>query len=356
MEPMTWNALTGEQNAIPQTLPSRLGEEEDIDPIVDAEHEQALEMFFTSEKAKRGVDLNQMIRERLGLVNEMMPDDGSQADQDIAPTERQSNLRPELVAMFTHVGQVMAKWRSGKFPNAFKEIPMLRDWEEALWLTRPENWSAASLRQATRTFAASMSEPMAQRFYNLILLPRVRDDIAFYGKLNYHIYEAIMKAVFKPIAFLRGFLLPLCSMGNCTLKEATILCAIIRDKSIPLQHTSVAMLKIAEMEYNGANSLFLRTMIEKKYALPYRVVDALVGHFYRFKDDSRQLPVLWHQAFLSFVKIYGKDCSEDQKKAMIILTKKQVHREMSPEIRRLILLTCPRDIEVGTGDDMMGVF
>merc|ERR1712036_130025 len=150
-----------------------------------------------------------------------------------------------------------------------------------------------------------------------------------------------MKAVFKPIAFLRGFLLPLCTVGNCTLKEATILCAIIRDKSIPLQHTAVALLKIAEMEYNGSNSLFLRTMIEKKYALPFRVVDALVGHFLRFKDEQRQLPVLWHQAFLSFVKIYGKDCSEEMKRAMIILTRHQKHKEMSPEIRRIILETCP---------------
>jgi hypothetical protein len=30
---------------------------------------------------------------------------------------------------------------------------------------------------------------------------------------------------------------------------------------------AAAMLKIAEMEYNGVNSLFLRTLIEKKYAL-----------------------------------------------------------------------------------------
>ena len=117
----------------------------------------------------------------------------------------------------------MSQYRSGKFPKAFKEIPHLKLWEEALWLTTPNKWSAASLYQATRTFASSMSEQMAQRFYNLVLLPRVRDDIQFYGKLNFHIYEAIMKAVFKPIAFLRGFLLPLCQEGNCSLKEATAL-------------------------------------------------------------------------------------------------------------------------------------
>merc|ERR1711881_305799 len=106
-----------------------------------------------------------------------------------------------------------------------------------------------------------------------------------------------------------------CNEGNCTLKEATIISAIIRDKSIPLQHTAAAMLKIAEMQYNGANSIFLRTMVEKKYNLPYRVLDAMVFHFLRFQQEERKMPVLWHQCMLSFIKLYGKDISNEQKKA-----------------------------------------
>jgi essential nuclear protein 1 len=43
------------------------------------------------------------------------------------------------------------------------------------------------------------------------------------------------------------------------------------------------MLKLAEMEYAGASSVFLRVLLDKKYALPYRVVDALVFHFLRYK-------------------------------------------------------------------------
>ena len=118
------------------------------------------------------------------------------------------------------------------------------------------------------------------------------------------------------------------------------------------------MMKIAEMDYNGANSLFLRTMIEKKYALPFRVIDAMVFHFLRFKQDRREMPVLWHQCWLSFVKIYGKDCSEEQKIAMLKLTFSQKHREIGPAIREVIKASCPRDLEIGTGDDMMtgGVF
>lgn len=62
------------------------------------------------------------------------------------------------------------------------------------------------------------------------------------------------------------------------------------------------MLKIAEMEYSGANSIFLRVFFDKKYALPYRVVDAVVHHFVKFRNDRRELPVLWHQSILTFAQ------------------------------------------------------
>jgi essential nuclear protein 1 len=44
-------------------------------------------------------------------------------------------------------------------------------------------------------------------------------------------------------------------------------------------HSAAALLKIAEMEYSGANSIFIRVLLEKKYALPFRVIDAVVHHF-----------------------------------------------------------------------------
>lgn len=34
---------------------------------------------------------------------------------------------------------------------------------------------------------------------------------------------------------------------------------------------------MAQMEYCGTTSFFIRTLLDKKYALPYRVIDALVG-------------------------------------------------------------------------------
>ena len=67
--------------------------------------------------------------------------------------------------------------------------------------------------------------------------------------------------------------------GNCTLREAVIIASVLVKVSVPMLHSAAAILKVAEMDYNGANSIFLKTLLDKKYALPYRVIDAVVFHF-----------------------------------------------------------------------------
>ena len=64
--------------------------------------------------------------------------------------------------------------------------------------------------------------------------------------------------------------------------------SVLSKSSIPMLHSAAAILKIAEMDYNGANSIFLRTLLDKKYALPFRVVDAVVFHFIRSVQMSKQ--------------------------------------------------------------------
>ena len=69
------------------------------------------------------------------------------------------------------------------------------------------------MRVATRIFASNFNPKLAQRFYAVVLLPAIRDDIAANKKLNYHYYMALKKSVFKPSAFYRGILLPLALCG-----------------------------------------------------------------------------------------------------------------------------------------------
>lgn len=70
--------------------------------------------------------------------------------------------------------------------------------------------------QATRLFASNLNARMAQRFYNLVLLPRLRQDINEHKRLHFALYQALKKAVYKPSAFYKGILLPLCQVNMCS--------------------------------------------------------------------------------------------------------------------------------------------
>ena len=59
-----------------------------------------------------------------------------------------------------------------------------------------------------------------------MLYERVRDDIGENGKLNYHLYAALKKALFKPQPWIKAILLPL-ARDNCTLREAVIIGSVV---------------------------------------------------------------------------------------------------------------------------------
>uniref|UniRef100_A0A023GKF5 Putative cell adhesion complex protein bystin n=2 Tax=Amblyomma triste TaxID=251400 RepID=A0A023GKF5_AMBTT len=307
---------------------------------VDEADEKALQLFMNENtQARRTLAdiIMEKLKEHETEVATLFSDAGS---------VQMADLDPKVIEMYRGVKKVLSRYRSGKLPKAFKIIPALSNWEQVLYLTDPDSWSSAAMYQATRIFASNLKEKMAQRFYNLVLLPRIRDDIAEYKKLNYHLYQALRKALFKPGAFFKGIILPLCESGTCTLREAVIVGSVLSKNSVPMLHACAAMLKIAEMPYTGANSIFLRVLLDKKYTLPYRVIDAIVHHFLRFEREQRELPVLWHQCLLSFCQRYKGDISSEQKEALLALLRAQPHHSITPEIRwELQHATC-RDVEV----------
>lgn len=246
------------------------------------------------------------------------------------------SMNPQVVEVYTSVGKLLSRYRSGKLPKAFKIVPALRDWEEVLQLTDPAHWTPQATRAATRLFASNLNPKAAQRFYADVLLPKVRDDIAEHKTLNYHFYLSLKKAVYKPAAFFKGIVLPLCEGGDCTLREATILGSVMAKVSVPVLHAGAAMYKIAQMrDYSGASSLFLRVLVNKKYSLPYAVVDALCAHFASFAQKRDMvLPVLFHQALLVFAQRYKGVLSKTQKEALKALMRVHSHPSITPEVRR----------------------
>jgi len=244
------------------------------------------------------------------------------------------SLPPKVVQVYTGVGKLLSRYRSGKVPKAFKIIPALTNWEEILWLTRPDEWTPQATYQATRLMASNCDPKCAELFYRDFLLEKVRDDIRENKKLNYHLYASLKKALYKPAAFYKGILLPLALGGDCTLHEATIVGSVLTKVSIPVNHSAVALLKLAEGRYSGASSMFIKLLLNKKYCLPYRVIDALVEHFLAFVNEDRELPVLWHQSLLVFVQRYKYHITKEQKECMKPLVKKHFHHQMTSEIRR----------------------
>jgi essential nuclear protein 1 len=93
----------------------------------------------------------------------------------------------------------------------------------------------------------------------------------------------------------------------------------------------------------GPTSLFMRILLDKKYALPYKVVDAVVFHFLRFKTVPGPLPVLWHQAFLVFCQRYKQDVTPEQKEALLSVLKHHTHHQITSEIRRELIHSTCRD-------------
>ncbi|KAJ3306746.1 snoRNA-binding rRNA-processing protein [Kappamyces sp. JEL0829] len=269
---------------------------------------------------KKRLNLSELIMSKIEAAN-------ANAAKGKAPQQLPPGMNPKVVEVYTKVGMLLSRYKSGPLPKTFKIIPTLRDWEEVLYITNPSGWTPQAMYQATRIFTSNLKAKMAQRFFSLILLERVRQDIDETKKLNYHLYMALKKSLYKPAAFFKGFLLPLCEGGDCTLREAAII---------------------------GPNSLFIRILLDKKYALPYKVIDSLVFHFLAFKQDTRDMPVLWHQSLLVFAQRYKEDMTPDQKDALVDLIKVKQHHVISAEIRReLVNSVCRGDMKVDPELDMM---
>ena len=66
--------------------------------------------------------------------------------------------------------------------------------------------------------------------------------------------------------------------------------------------------------------------------------------------DERTMPVLWHQALLTFSQRYKGDLSSEQKEALLQLLTAHKHPTITAEVRREILHSAPRDEEMTAVD------
>lgn len=142
--------------------------------------------------------------------------------------------------------------------------------------------------------------------------------------------------MYKPAAFFKGIVLAICEedQSTVTLKEATVVASVVAKLSIPVLHSAAALLCLSRLPYSGPRSIFIKTLLDKKYALPLRVVDSMVEYFVAFGGDGERMPVLWHQSLLVFVQRYKKDLSGQHRERLHSLLEQQQHDMITAEVVR----------------------
>ncbi|CCH60180.1 hypothetical protein TBLA_0C03780 [Henningerozyma blattae CBS 6284] len=274
-------------------------------------------------------------------------------------------LPEKVIRAYTAVGSILRTWTHGKLPKLFKVIPTLNNWQDVLYVTDPESWSPHVVYEATKLFVSNMKAKEAQIFINIVLLERFRTNIedSQDHSLNYHIYRAIKKSLYKPSAYFKGFLFPLVETG-CNIREATIAGSVLAKVSVPVLHSSAALSYLLRLPFSPATTVFIRILLDKKYALPYQTIDECVYYFMRFRiledgsngeDATRVLPVVWHKAFLTFAQRYKNDITQDQRDFLLETVRQRGHKAIGPEIRRELLAGSSREFvgEAGEKDDLM---
>ncbi|KAK3390938.1 Bystin-domain-containing protein [Podospora didyma] len=368
------------------------GEEEDVEEVeIDAADLETFNQFITpsmnedpllthgwdgkpdsEEAAAPGPSLADLIMAKIA-EKESGGQVGWQASAD--PIEEDYELPPKVVEVFTKIGIILSRYKSGPLPKPFKILPTIPHWEEILQMTRPESWTPNACYAATRIFVAA--KPMVvQRFMEVVILDRVREDIQETKKLNIHLFNCLKRGLYKPAGFFKGFLFPLAASGTCSLREAQIISACLARVSIPVLHSAAAIKTLCDIaaeqvsnqsESVSATNFLIKVLLEKRYALPWQCVDSLVFHFIRYAASTREvdmtgnksLPVIFHQCMLVFAQRYRNDITEDQREALLDLLLSHGHDKIAPEIRRELLAGRGRGVPLEQagptfdGDDTM---
>lgn len=354
---------------------AQVEEEEEVLVQVDEEDAAMFDQYFKQSKDFNSFGGNYNLADKiLASIREKEIEnegavDGDQSDHDNlerAPVRGEGVALPEkVIRAYTAVGTILKTWTHGKLPKLFKVLPSLNNWQDVMYVTNPEEWSPHAVYEATKLFVSNMGAPEAQQFVNLVLLERFRENIetSTDHTLNYHIYRALKKSLYKPSAFFKGFLFPLVESG-CNVREATIAASVLAKISVPVLHSSAALSYLLRLPFSPATTVFIKVLLEKKYALPYQTVDECVYYFMRFRvlddgsnneDATRLLPVVWHKAFLSFAQRYKNDITQDQRDFLLETVRQRGHNGIGPEIRRELLAGASREFvdNPEANDDLM---
>jgi len=74
-------------------------------------------------------------------------------------------LKPKLLKILERTTLFMKVYRSGKIPKIIRILPSIKNFEEMLWLTRPDTWSNSAVYSITRSFLPKLDKKQMSRFF-----------------------------------------------------------------------------------------------------------------------------------------------------------------------------------------------
>ena len=112
--------------------------------------------------------------------------------------------------------------------------------------------------------------------------------------------------------------------------------AILSQMSIPVISSAVALIKLMSLQPCNATMHYLLALINKHYNLPKKAIDDITKYLLKFQSVEEDLPVVWQQFFLNFVKQYSNGIDEMKKSALEGLANKKSHKLITPEILKVL--------------------
>ncbi|CAO0791481.1 unnamed protein product [Mucor circinelloides] len=278
------------------------------------------------------------------------------------PSEKDHSLsatNSQVIQIYKKIGCSLARFQSthsSRLPKALKIIPSLSNWDEILNLTNPCSWTPQATCEITRLFLSNIKATQTKQYFQFVLLHAVRDNLAKSpnSQLDPSLCIALKKAlVCNPALFMKGLLFPLCESNTCTVAEACILANVLGQTKIPALQSATALLRLSEQLFTLPICILVQVFLQKKQALPYRVVDILT--FKYFCQREQQLPFMWYQSLLMFTQSYSIDMVPTQKRALLALIQRVTRNdELSILIEKTIksaIKSNDEELETDDSDD-----
>jgi len=239
--------------------------------------------------------------------------------------ELQLFLKPKLLKLLERTSLFLRVYRSGKLPKILRILPGLKNFEEILWLTRPDIWSEQAIVVLTRFFQPKLDKNQLSRYYSLVLAPRFQESIFKPKSFSAHIEKAIKISIRYPSIFFSSIILPICESDRCSNKEGVVLSSIIWKYKFPRSVIMSALIRLTKDPITSVKCIVLRVIISKNYLISLRIIDLLVDFF--SLNIRKMTSPHYKKLLLVFLKNYFDSLSnEDKKKVFNLRTKTKIFK------------------------------